>query len=204
MAERTGDETAERARLRAPGRLRSSARRILARLREDGARAAASRFRTSVAICTALLLGLLWTGAALHLMQDKSQTIYLAVMNVGNLSQVVDEHVTRLVYEIDTALRTARQEYQAGVASGGPGALPNLIEDTHPSGAPVQTEIVDAAGYQIPAAVAAIPKRQYWGDTDVFLQQRGATADRLVIGKPQPTASGSDERTGWQIPLSRR
>src|SRR5665213_1736617 len=63
-----------------------------------------ARFRVGVVVCAGLLLVLLWGAVTLHLGFDKAQTTSHASLNVANLSQVVDEYLTRRIYEIDQAL----------------------------------------------------------------------------------------------------
>src|SRR6185437_5417754 len=70
------------------------------------------RFSFSVVGCTALLLALLWGGIGLELAFDKAQTTYHASVNVANLSQIVDEHLTGVLSEIDRALTAAKREYE--------------------------------------------------------------------------------------------
>src|SRR5665213_3223623 len=71
---------------------------------QDVQEAMHARFRVGVGVCAGLLLVLLWGAVTLHLGFDKAQTTSHASLNVANLSQLVDDYLTRRIYEIDQAL----------------------------------------------------------------------------------------------------
>jgi hypothetical protein len=140
-----------------------------------------------VAACTGFLLFLLWGGTALHLTFDKAQTTYQASLNVANLSQVVEEHLTHRIYEIDQALLGAKREYERQPA--GFTAEDLSAQKLAPESSAARVEVIDADGYALTAGGPGGMTRAYLGDSEAFTAHLRSPTGRLLIGKPVLTTA---------------
>jgi signal transduction histidine kinase len=103
------------------------------------------RFRLGVAASTAFMLALLWGGVVAFLHFDASQAVAHAFVNVANLTQAVDEHISSLMRAIDQTLLTVKETYEKDPTSLDPAAL--LAENLALRGAAVQIGVAGADGY---------------------------------------------------------
>jgi len=158
----------------------------------------ATLFHGGLVAFTAFLLALLWGGILLHLHYDRTQTIEHARVNVVNLSQAFDEHITSFLRAVDQTLLGLKHDYERDPVAFDPATA--LSQHVVLRGVSLQVGTIDADGFVSSSSAATSSERIYVGDREHFTVHRGVDTDALFISKPIfGRVSGR-----WSIQVTRR
>jgi signal transduction histidine kinase len=160
--------------------------------------ALATTFQVGAVAFTGFLLALLWGGILLHLDYDRTQTIEHARINVVNLSQAFDEHITGLLRAVDQTLLDLKQDYERDPAAFAPATA--LSQHVVLRGVSFQVATIAADGFVSSASATTGSERIYVGDREHFTVHRGADTGALFISKPVFGRIAGR----WAIPVTRR
>jgi signal transduction histidine kinase len=158
----------------------------------------AATFRGGVVAFTGFLLALLWSGVLFHLNYDRTQTIDHARVNVANLSQAFDEHITSVFRAVDQTMLGLKREYERDPVAFDPATA--LSQHAVLRGVSLQVGTIDADGFVSSSSAATSSERVYVGDREHFTVHRDADTGTLFISKPIfGRVSGR-----WSIQVTRR
>jgi len=134
----------------------------------------------------------------LHLQYDRARTVDHARVNVINLSQAFEEHITSLFRAVDQTLLGLKHDYERD--SEGFDASAALSQHAVLHGASLQVSVIDSDGYVSSSSEGATTRRVYVGDREHFRVHAGFNPGLLFISKPVlGRVSGR-----WSIQVSRR
>ena len=157
------------------------------------------RFPVGPAVITgAILLALLsWFALFQHLARLESEAIAGAAVANVNLAQAFDEHVLRIVREVDLQSQVLAADLnRSGHRNVDLGAFHRRIASALPFVARIAW--IDDSGH-VAASSEPVP-RLYMGDREHFRALRGSDTGALFIGTPVTSRSTND----WWIPMTRR
>jgi signal transduction histidine kinase len=155
-------------------------------------------FRWVVIAFTGFLMILLWSGIALHVDYDRFQTISRARVNVINLSQAFDEHITSVFRAVDQTLLELKHDYERDPSGFDAGSA--LSQHIVLQGISLQVSTADATGYLTSSSERTLATRIYIGDREHFAVHAAGDTGAAFISKPVlGRVSGR-----WSIQVSRR
>ena len=153
--------------------------------------------RAIVALFALLGIALGWVVLFQQIEHQESAAIASAQVSNINLAQAFNEHVLRIVRDVDLQSRLLAAEVQrGGIGRVDLRAFHRTISAAMPF--VLRIGLIDAAGYLVSSSEPV--DRLFMGDREHFLALKGADSGSLFIGRPVTSRS-----TGvWWIPMTRR
>ncbi len=150
-----------------------------------------------VALFALLGIALGWVVLFQQIEHQESEAIAGAQVSNVNLAQAFNEHVLRIVREVDLQSRLLATEIQRErIGRVDLRTFPRAISAAMPF--VVRIGLIDASGYLVSSSEPV--DRLFMGDREHFLALKGADSGLLFIGRPVTSRS-----TGvWWIPMTRR
>ena len=145
-----------------------------------------------------LVVVLVWTGIALHLVETREQALRGTVGDTINLSRVFEQNIVRTFDAIDQTLMFVRESY---LRDPGQFELSTWARQRQfISGLTFQISVVDQDGIVIASNLGPVTRRIDLSDRADVRAQKEATGDHIYIGVP---AAGG-EPGKWSVNVSRR
>ena len=152
-----------------------------------------------VSVCLgAVTIGLIWLSVSFHLAVERVKSEQAAIQNSGNLARAFEEHLTRLIGEVDRLLLTLGTNYERDPTTFD---LTSWNKDTYLTDGPaIHIGIVGPDGFLKINSAGPLQSPVDLSSTETFWFHFNASDDELFISKPAiGRVSGK-----WSIQVSRR